>query len=185
MKAKGSALVPLREFVLKKFGEQGQQQWLAALPPASRQIHEQPLLTSCWYPFIDGFLVPVEQMCRLFYKGDPRGAWEFARYAADTELHTIYKVFVRISTPEFLMRNAGLIIKSYFSDAEIKIVESGRGMMRMRISNVDTPHVLFDHVVGGWTEQAFEICGCRNLSTSIVQSAVDNREFTEYHIAWE
>ena len=145
----------------------------------------QHILSSTWLPFREALIAPLETMCRLFYNGDPRGAWEEARFAADTELHGIYKVFIRIATPDFLMRNSSMILGSYFSDAELKIVESTKQMIRLRIHKVELPHVLFDNLACGWIEQALEICGCKKLQVAVVQSAMQNKAFTEILITWE
>ncbi|MDI6740384.1 MAG: hypothetical protein QME74_08485 [Candidatus Edwardsbacteria bacterium] len=184
MNVKGTALTAVKDFIETTFGADGLARWLAALPPASREIMEGRLMSNQWYPFVDGLIVPEQQLCKLFFDGSPRGAWEEARYKAEVALKGIYRSFIRVATPEFLLRNAHIILEAYFTGVEVKILENTKGRFLLRFYKVDPPSEVFDHILCGWIERAMEICGCQNLRVAALQPGTITREFTEILVTW-
>ncbi len=185
MQAKGSAVIPVREFILQQYGQQGLDDFIKGLPAASREYFKEQLLASKWYPFKEALLDPLEQLCKQFYNGDARGAREEGKFAAEKALKGIYRAFIKIATPEFLLKNAGSIVTSYFTEAQIVLVESQKGRIVLRIAGVTPRSAYFDQVAAGWIEHALEICGCKEINIAIADQAEQGTPSSQYTVVWK
>ncbi len=182
MKAKGTAVKSLSDFIIEEHGTEGFQRWLTSLPPASQKIFSQRILVNSWYPFEDAVPRPMAAMAQIFYEGRTDGNWKEGRYTAEKDLHGIYRFFVRVANPQFLMRNTAGIWKSYFADSEARLAEGDKSRAVLLLSGIEPACRYFDHHVGGWVERALEICGCRNIKFDITNP---ERGTTRFEINWE
>ena len=185
MQAKGTALKAAREFVRQKYGSEGLDRWLAALPQKTREIYGKSLLSSAWYPYTEGLDLPLKGICDLFYQGRLQGAWEEGRFCAGSDLRGIYRAFVKVATPNMLVRNSALIFGSYFQGATLAVKESAGRRIVTHLRTEDQPSRYFDHNVAGWMESALELCGCKGLAVAIGAAATDNGTHTEIVMTWD
>jgi hypothetical protein len=184
MNTKGTAVKAAREFVTRQYGTSGCEQWLRSLPEQSRSLLQKGLLASAWYPYHEALELPLQAICDQFYQGDHRGAWDEGRFCANSDLHGIYRAFVKIATPNILVRNSAMIFGSYFNGATLKVAESTSGRVVVRLAKEGDASRYFDHNVAGWMEYALELCGCRDLNVSITATAADNGSHTEITMTW-
>jgi hypothetical protein len=61
MEVKGTAIIPIRDFVLSKFGSR-YKEWLDSLSPTSQNIMRSPL-SSCWYSLQPALVEPTQRVC--------------------------------------------------------------------------------------------------------------------------
>lgn len=181
MQAKGTTVRTLKEYVTETHGSDGYRRWLESLPPASQAVFGQRLLPSNWYPFEDAVLRPMVAMGSMFYGGDPGGAWREGRYTAAKDLRGVYRVFVRVASPEFLMRNTAVMWSTYYHGSEARLIEGRNDGAVMELSGIEPASRDFDHHVAGWIEQALEICGCSQIRFTITNPGPGT---TKYDIAW-
>jgi len=184
MDVKGTAVVSIPEFIQSRFPSR-MEEWLDALSAGARAIVSKKILASSWYPLSDAVLEPTQKLCDLFYDGQDKGAWEAGRFSADHGLQGVYKVFVKVATPQFLISRAGRIFSSYYRPSSIEIDEVGAGAVIMRIVEFPEPDRLIEARIGGWVERALEICGCRNLEITTPRSMTAGESVTEIKAQWE
>lgn len=184
MKVKGSALVTIPLFIRKTFGEDEVNRWLDSLSPECREIFTSPILSSSWYPIKAGLSNPTLKLCELFYDGSLEGAWENGRFSAEYSLKGIYKVFIRIASPHFLIKQASTILPTYYEPCEIEASEKEKNQALIRITRFDEMDKVLENRIGGWVEKALEICGCKELQVSVTKSLVDNDPYTEFIASW-
>jgi len=182
MQAKGTTVKMLKNYITEVHGSEGLQRWLRSLPPASQGIFNQQILVSAWYPFEEAVQKPMAAMDRTFYEGNTEGNWKEGRYAAENDLHGVYRVFVRMANPQFLMRNTVSIWSSYYAESEARLAEGGKDGAVLVLSGIEPACRHFDNHVGGWVERALEICGCRRIKITI---ANPEKGTTRYDINWE
>lgn len=182
MKAKGTAVKSLKDYIIEEHGTEGLQRWLEALAPASRAIHQGTILTNAWYPFEDGLLGPMKAMDRMFYQGRAEGAWRQGRYTAEKNLHGIYKVFVKVANPQFLIRNTASLWHTYYDGSQAEVSDIGPGRAVLTLTGIETASLDYDHSVGGWVERALEICGCQRITVAISNPAPGT---TRYEVGWQ
>jgi hypothetical protein len=185
MQAKGSAVIPVREFILQQYGQQGLDAYCKGLPQAAKDSFCDQLLASKWYPFKEALLDPLEHLCARFYDGDVRGAREEGKFAAGKALKGIYRAFIKVATPQFLLKNIAAIVGTYFTGLTAVVVENQPGAIVLRLQNVSPANAYFDQVVAGWIEHALEICGCQEIRLAVTNQTEPGSPFTQYNIVWK
>lgn len=182
MEVRGSVINGIKAYVEKNHSEKFNE-WHSALSENSQKLMERPS-TSKWYPINEGILEPTEKMCELFYNNSKEGAWKSGRFSAEMALTGIYKVFVVISTPTYLIKRASRIIGTFYSPTEVNVVSnSDRGML-VHFTKLPTKSEHLEYRIAGWMEKALEICGCKDLSVNISKSIAKGDELFEVDISW-
>ncbi len=184
MEVKGSVVRTIGKFVQDRFPNK-YASWKENLPAESGKIYQEAILATEWYPIKEGVIQPTEVLCKMFYDTEKEGAWESGRYSAQIALTGIYKVFVLISTPAFLMNRSKKILSSFYSPTEIEVVESKGSSMVVHITKWPQPNQLVEYRIAGWMEKALQICGCKNLTVEITKSLTKRDEVTEFQINWD
>jgi hypothetical protein len=100
-RVKASGSMTIHKMVQKK-GAEAAQRFLARLAPGTRETLLHELATS-W--------IPIEQEEEIFriaadclYPGDPEALRRLGQSVAEDNFNGIYKIFLRIPTPEFIIR---------------------------------------------------------------------------------
>ncbi|HBE72605.1 MAG TPA: hypothetical protein DDW31_00610 [candidate division Zixibacteria bacterium] len=184
MKVKGIAIAIMPDFVKGKFGAEGLEKWMAAMPPESRDIFNGHILISKWYPLAEAYHLPTEALCRELYGGDLKGAWELGRHSAEYALKGVYKAFVKSPVVTVNVGHAGLMLPTYFQPAtiDIKSLEERRAVLRITRFEGSTHHI--EQRIGGWMERALEIAGAAGAKVEIARSLAHQDPHTEYLLTW-
>ncbi len=157
MEIKGSAVKATPDYVKVNFLNR-YHEWLKSLPPASRDIIEKPIYATTWYPLIESVIIPTQKVADLFFQGDyNKAAREVGRFSADIALKGIYKIFVRISSPQFVLSRASSIFSTYYQPAEIKVVESTDKKAVLQLEKFHIDEKLIMERIAGWIEHTLEI----------------------------
>lgn len=157
MEIKGTAVKTTPDFVKEKFSGR-YIEWLESMPESSRRIFEQPIYATNWYNLIDSVIIPTQKVGDIFYNGDQvKAAHELGRYSAEIALKGIYKIFVRVSSPHFVLSRASSIFSAYYKPSDIKVVESKDKRCAIQLSQFHISEKLIMHRIAGWVEQTLEI----------------------------
>jgi hypothetical protein len=184
MEVKGTAINSIPEFILKRFGKEGLNQWLNALTEGARKIYGGAILAGNWYPIKEIMVEPTRKMCELFYRGDLKGAREGGRFSAEMGLKGVYRIFVKLGSPEFLIRRASAIFTSYYQPSEMKVVSQEDRKAIVHITKFSEPSALIENRIAGWMEKALEISGCKSVKVLITQSLAKGSSHTEIIATW-
>ena len=184
MEVKGTAVASIPAFVKEKHGDDGYQQWMSALPEKTRDAMYGPIMVSSWYPLHQMLVEPTKAICDLFYDGSMEGAVKQGRFSAEKGLRGVYRLFVRISTPEFIISKAGQILPTYYRPASITVPEHSHGSAIVRITEFPEPSTVVEHRMVGWMEQALAICGVKSVKSQITTSMTSGSEHTEFNLTW-
>jgi hypothetical protein len=185
MENKGMSVIPTLAFVRERFGEKGYKEWLASLSPSSRALLTGNILPSVWYPLEDVLVGPTQKICELFFKGDAHGAWEVGRFSADYALQGIYRFFVRIGSPGWLVKKATKILPSYYRPVRGVMIDSSTNVARFRIYELAETSGMAEQRIAGWIERGVEISGAKGNNVTILASLADGSKFSEIEVAWE
>jgi hypothetical protein len=184
MKAKGLALLPMPRVIERNFGRKGLQSWLETLSPEARAIFSGTIIPNQWYPFHLAMTEPTQSFCRLFYDSDPKGAWALGRFSAEYALRGLFKIFVRIGSPQFIIQKAGAIFHSYYDPCAVQVVDMLARSAFVRITIFPEIDAMIEYRIAGWMEAGLEICGCEQIKIDISQSLTRSDPCSEFHITW-
>jgi len=185
MKVKGSVVLSVLKFV-KNQSASDYENWLNSLPESSKEIYRNTILVSEWYPLDEGVVEPTRLIGKMFFNGDIlRAAHMSGVQSADDALSGIYKVFVMVATPKFIMKRASKIMTSFYEPSTLVLGDERSKGVDIHITKFDDANEIVEQRIGGWMEKALEICGCKNIQMDIPKSLARGDELTHYVINWE
>jgi hypothetical protein len=184
MQVKGSAIMAMPKFVTEKHGDFGFKKWLDALSPQAKQVYGGHMMANNWYPFRELMVEPTQKVCDMFYGGNVKGAMEAGRFSADYGLNGFYKIFVKVGSPDFILKRASTIMTGYYSPCQLSLIESGPGKAVLHITQFAEPSPLVEARIAGWMQRALEINGCKNAMPKITKSLTKGDPITEFNVTW-
>ncbi|MCD6366134.1 MAG: hypothetical protein J7L46_01195 [Bacteroidales bacterium] len=184
MLVKGAAVISTKAFVESKYEEE-LIKWLSNLPEESQKIYTQTINESKWYPLNDAFVVPTRVMLGMFYNNDLKGAYELGSYSAEKGLTGIYKVFVKMESPAFIISRAAKVFSAYYKDSSIKVLSNTKKSVILMVDKFPEYADVVEHRIIGWMDKALKISGCENVKTQVVHSFLKGDPFTEFFITWD
>jgi hypothetical protein len=185
MKVKGTIITSVQGFIKENFPNR-YGEWIDNLPADSKRIYSNPIMATEWYSYQDGLIKPSELAAKLFYsKDEKKTAWDIGRYGAEVGLKGIYKVFILIATPQFIMKRAGKILASFYDPSVLVLGEERPLGVDIHITEFPDPTVIAEYRIAGWMEKALEICGVKNITIDITKSLTKGDELTVYVVDWE
>jgi hypothetical protein len=183
MEVKGTAVRSTPLYVRQRFGSRFDE-WLDSLPPASREIIGNKISTNDWYSLNDALVVPTQKVCDIFYDGEARAAWELGRFSAEYALWGLYRLFVRIGSPTYLIKRAGEIFGTYFRPSKITVEVETHNRALLTIEEFPEMVEVIEFRIGGWLERALEISGCSDVQSRIEKSLTRGDSVTEFVGEW-
>jgi|SRR5690606_29887738 len=124
MKVKGTVVTSIDKFVKDNFPAK-YKDWKLRLPDKSKELFNNPVMATEWYDTESGVLAPTKLIGEMFYDFNvKKAAWDSGNYSAKVALTGVYKVFILISTPAFMMARAGKIMASFYDQAVLNVVEN-------------------------------------------------------------
>jgi hypothetical protein len=116
--AKGSLLVHLRAFALEKHGEAAWDDVLERLPFEDRKILDGILIGGGWYP-VGVWNRALDRYLPLYFSEPKRAMTELCQVIANEDLRTVYKLILKVGTPDFIMGKSGSLWARYFDTATL------------------------------------------------------------------
>lgn len=185
MEIKGTAVKTTPDYIKEKFPDR-YLEWLQSMPEVSRKVFEQPIYATNWYNLIDSVIIPTQKAGDLFFDGNQiEAAHTLGRYSSEIALKGIYKIFVRVSSPHFVLSRASSIFSAYYKPSDIKVVESKDKRCVIRLAQFHISEKLIMHRIAGWVEQTLEITLKRALSVDVSNEVVEDKLTTLITIEWD
>ena len=127
---------------------------------------------------------PFEKITELFYDGNSaKCGEEMGRFSADIALKGVYKVFLLIASPGFLMKRASKIISTFYIPSEVNIAESSAKSVTLEVLRFDEIDLALEYRIAGWCQRALELANCNNVKYKILQflSKGDAKTIIEFY----
>ena len=185
MKVKGTLITSVQGYVKENFPGR-YQEWINSLPAESKSIYTSAVMATEWYPYQEGLIKPTSLAAKLFFGNDiKKVSWEIGRYSAEVGLKGIYKVFILIATPQFIMKRGGKILSSFYQPAVLEVQGERSKGVDLHITEFPEPSVVAESRIGGWIQKALEICNVKNITIEMPQSMTNGDAVTVYVVNWE
>ena len=185
MEIKGTAVKTTPDFVKDKYPGHFLE-WLQSMPSDSRKIFEQPIYATSWYNLGESVIIPTKKVGDLFFNGNhEEAAHMLGRYSADIALKGIYKIFVRVSSPHFVLSRASSIFSAYYKPSEIKVVESKDRRCVLELNEFNTSEKLIMNRIAGWVEQTLEITLKKALRVEVNNEEKGTKIKTLITVEWD
>jgi uncharacterized protein DUF2378 len=158
---KGTAVGASVRFVSERFGASSLAGVLRALPDEDRRLLEGGVLASSWYP-MPVFLRFMEEAEKQLGAQEPDLVRQMGRASADYGVKTVYKIFFKIGSPEFIIGRAARVFGSYYDTGTMTVVETAPGRAVLDLAGfAGAPQ--FCERIRGWMERTVELAGATGL----------------------
>jgi hypothetical protein len=131
--SKGSILIYTREFVQTRLEAGAWERVLAQLEPEDRALFAGVPLASSWYPVahwnrLMGVVLPM-------ISHDPAESMRvLAGYIAQSDLSSVYKLVMKLGSPEFLLKRTGQLWSRYYDAGSLTPEEVGPQHWRLNLT---------------------------------------------------
>jgi len=185
MEVKGTGLITTKNFVKTKFPEKFDL-WFNSLPEVSKKFYEDVIDATKWYPIKESYLDPMDHIVKIFYNGNKAiGGDELGRYSAEVALTGVYKVFLLITSPTYLMKRGTKIFTTFYNPSELSVIEVSPTSAIVKISKFDELTETMEYRIAGWICRASEMANCKGIKYKIEKSLLRGDNSTEILYTWE
>lgn len=185
MQVKGTGIKTTRDFVKTRFPGQFDE-WVQQLPMESRMLFTGPLDVGSWYKAPATYFTPSEKIAELLYNRNQQKAGdELGRYSAEVALKGIYKVFLLVATPQYLMKRSASMMQAFYNPSEIEVTELTKKQVQFTIKKFEGINKVTEFRIAGWCSRALELCNCQQVKYQITSSLSGGQPQTIINFSWE
>jgi len=106
-------------------------------------------------------------------------------YSAEVALTGVYKVFLLVATPQYLMKRASRMMETFYTPSEIEVSETGSKLIIMKIKKFEGITKPLEYRFAGWCVKALELCKCKNITYKITSHISAGQPSTIIEYRWE
>ncbi|MFW5875747.1 MAG: hypothetical protein ACOCXM_03325 [Myxococcota bacterium] len=188
-KAKGTILLHLRDFVTREAGADTWTQLVDGLPAEDRSLLGSMLLVGSWYP-VGAWNRLLGAFLSGHYRDSDAGMAEVARFIAERDLNMVFKLILKMGSPEFLLKRTGSIWARYFDAGDLTHQELAPKRWRLDLTVAEGgPEAAPDrHTCGpgvaAWIQRGLEITGVRGRVELVDTRSEGPLRRYEYRATW-
>jgi hypothetical protein len=183
MEVKGTAVKTIAEFVKIKFPNEFDP-WKESLPDESRNIINDRISLTNWYPLESSLIIPTTKVGQMFYKDIQKGAFEMGVFSSEQAIKGIYKMLVMVSSPSFIVNRTSSIMSSYYRPCKMDITKRAKDMAILSILEFPKPDVVIDYRIFGWIRNTMAFSKFKNPQVEMIKSMGKGDKTTEYLVQW-
>ncbi len=184
---KGSLLIHTRDYILREHGARRWEEILEASTAADRAVLTGILLAGGWYPI--GVVNRVVARYCSSAKSPDDEMRRLSAYIADTDLGSVYKMVLRLGSPDFLVRRTGSLWNRYFDVGDLVPSQVGKQEWQLRlVMPLDEDRAPNRFFCGpgcpAWIEMALRLTGAEDAKVAHVECRFENRQACVYKVTW-
>jgi len=181
---KGSVVSDAIKNVKTNFGDDMYNVIVSQLKPETRPIFEGgSILPISWYP-LDAFLEFLEMDLKVTANGDEQELIRRSEKVIEGELSGIYKLFVKLGSPGFVLNRISSVHQTYFRGVDIEVELPGPGKAIMKYTGFEKQQRLVGMSIIGFYRKALEISGAKNVTAEFITPIEDDKGYCELALNW-
>ena len=156
------------------------------MSPESKKIYTDTIDVTTWYDLKKAYTDPMEKIVELFYNKNAQfGGEEMGMYSAEVGLKGIYKVFLQVASPQYLMKRGTRAMETFYMPSEIEVSEKGDKMAIIKIKKFDGITKTLEYRIAGWCAKALDLCKCKSRTYKITSHLSSGQDSTTLEFKWE
>lgn len=181
---KGTAVQGTLAAIRTRGGEKELAKIIAHLDEETRQIFEKPISPSAWYS-CDAFARFLEADVQQTAGGNEEVLVARSEAVIEKQLHGIYRIFVRLGSPEFVIRRIAAIHSTYFDGVQIIPEMKGPNRATIQYVGFSREHRILEFVIIGFFKKALEISGAKKVDACFSVPLEAGEKFCELRLIWD
>src|ERR1700675_5053152 len=180
---KGSAIKETITQIKSRSGEDALQKILGLLDEETRTICQGEIYSSSWYP-LDVFTRFLEVEIRVLADGREEMITRGAEVVIEKQLRGIYKAFVKLGSPEFVIKRIAAVHATYFEGVPIEVQLEGQGKALIKYTGFEKQHRIMGFAIIGFFRKALEISGAKDVEIHFATPIDEGKPYSELSISW-
>ncbi len=180
---KGTAVLDTIKAIKARAGGTELEKIAACLDEETKNIFLGPISPSSWYPF-DAFARFLEADIRETAGGNEEELIKRSEAVIERQLHGIYKIFVRLGSPEFVIRRIAAVHSTYFEGVEIISEMKGANSAAIQYVGFAPAHRIIGFVIIGFFRKALEISGAKQIEVHFRVPIEAGERYCELALTW-
>ncbi|HTB92084.1 MAG TPA: hypothetical protein VK728_04585 [Candidatus Sulfotelmatobacter sp.] len=180
---KGSAIKETINQIKARSGEDALQKIFGLLDEETLKVCQGEIYSSTWYP-LDLFTRFLEVEIRVLADGKEEMVTRGSEAVIEKQLRGIYKAFVKLGSPEFVIKRIAAVHETYFQGVPIEVHVQGPGKAVVRYKGFEKQHRIMGFAIIGFFKKALEISGAKDVALRFTVPIEQGGEFAELSIAW-
>lgn len=184
IEVKGTVVSDSVKAVKSRYGEQAYVNIVSLLKGETRSLFEKgPIMPVSWYP-LDAFVEFLEMDIKVTAQGNEQELIRRSEVIIEQELKGIYKVFVKLGSPRFVLNRISTVHQTYFRGVAIEVTLSSPGRASLKYTGFERRHRLIGLSIIGFYRKALEISGAKNVSAEFATKIEDDKGYCELLLTW-
>ena len=180
---KGSAIKETIDQIKTRVSEESFQTILGLLDEETRKFCEGEIFSSTWYS-LDLFTRFLEIQNRVLAGGNEEMITRGAEAVNERQLRGIYKAFVKVGSPEFVIERIAAVHATYFQGVSVEVQLQGQGKARIKYTGFEKQHRVMGFAIIGFFNKALEISGAKDAVIYFVTPIEEGKGYSELSLAW-
>lgn len=180
---KGTVLLDTIAAIKARAGEAELLRILRNLGGQTRSIFQGPVHASNWYS-LDAFVEFLEADIRETAGGDRAVLTSRSEKVIESQLRGIYKIFVRLGSPGFVITRISAVHATYFKGVEI-IPEVEEHSATIKYVGFQRHHDIMEYAILGFFRKALEMSGAEHALLKFTVPISHGAAYSELTITWE
>jgi len=180
---KGSAIKETIEQIKSRAGEAAFQKILGLLDDETRKVLAGEIFSSTWYS-LDLFTRFLEIEINILADGNEEMVTRGSEAVIERQLRGIYKAFVKLGSPEFVIKRIAAVHATYFQGVPIEVQVQGHGRAVVKYIGFEKQHRIMGFAIVGFFKKALEISGAKDVAIYFSVPIEEGKGYSELSIAW-
>lgn len=181
---KGAVVNEAIKSIKARHGDQTYNTIVGLLKRETRALFEQAsILPTSWYS-LDAFVQFLEMDLKVTAQGNERELIKRSEELIERQLRGIYKLFIRLGSPEFVLNRISVVHRTYFQGVSIEASLPSAGKAIVKYTGFEKQHRLIGLSIIGFYRKALEISGAREIKAEYTTSIEEDKGYCELILSW-
>lgn len=170
LQVRGAALYARRKWVREHHGQEALEALIPELSAYGRMLMRSDIDKGAWYNY-PVFIELGEVLDRRFAAGDLKLNIELGRWGAVENTPNIFKMFIRLGSPEWVMNKAAKLWREHFTEGTAAVTHETTdrgGVAEVEVTDWPVPHLALTYSVLGFSIGAIEMSGAKNVTGEMI-----------------
>jgi hypothetical protein len=181
---KGTVVLDTMEAIKARAGKDELERIVAHLDEKTREVLQPPISPSSWYS-CDAFARFLEADIRETAGGNEKELIKRSEAVIERQLRGIYKMFVRLGSPEFVIRRIAAVHSTYFDGVQIIPEMKGPNAASIQYVGFSRNHRIMGFAIIGFFKKALEISGAKRVDVHFTVPIEAGEKFCELALGWD
>src|SRR5580692_6930825 len=180
---KGTAIKDTIEQIKRRSGDAAFQKILGLLDEETGKVFESEIFSSTWYS-LDLFTRFLDIAIRVLADGNEEMVTRGSEAVIERQLRGIYKAFVKLGSPEFVIKRIAAVHATYFQGVPIDLQLLGNNRALVKYTGFEKQHRIMGFAIVGFFTKALEISGAKDVAIHFSTPIEEGKGYSELSIAW-